>query len=503
MIAPIRIFGFMALKESWNISCTSRRRVRRCARDIVPMSAPFSSTAPSSGRSSPTIRRPSVLLPHPDSPTRPNVSPALTERETSETAWTTPAPRVNSPDLSGYLRLTAERVSSDDSSAPSGAEGRSGARTRRSCADASAVSPSAAGTGWKQACVWPSPAGPGETARTCGTGLLPEEQRGAKGHPSARPIRAGGRPGNRAEPPGAVLVEPRHRRQQRLRVAVPGVREHLVRRRGLHGLARVHHDDPVRMPGHDSHVVRHEQETHPQSAVGDRPGAPGSATGWSRPGRSWARRRSAASARTQARSRSWRAASCHRTAGGDIRRGRSAGAGHADERQHLLCTLQRLSPGSPAMQPHRLPDLTADGHRGVEAGHRILEDHPDLTPPDLPHLGLGQRHQVAALETNRAMVAIRAPGGSSRTIDIAVMVLPHPDSPTSASVSPASMLRETPLTARTTPCRVAICVRRSSSCSNGEPLVEGISMHRTPLTLSWPRPRAGRATRRRSRSATS
>ncbi len=40
--------------------------------------------------SSPTMRRPIVVLPHPDSPTSPNVSPSRRVKETSETAWTLP-----------------------------------------------------------------------------------------------------------------------------------------------------------------------------------------------------------------------------------------------------------------------------------------------------------------------------------------------------------------------------------------------------------------------------
>jgi hypothetical protein len=55
------------------------------------------------------------------------------------------------------------------------------------------------------------------------------------------------------------------------------------------------------------------------------------------------------------------------------------------------------------------------------------------------------------------------PGGQaiSRRIDIAVTLLPQPDSPTTASVSPASTWIDTPSTARVMPSRVKNQVRRS------------------------------------------
>ena len=59
------------------------------------------------------------------------------------------------------------------------------------------------------------------------------------------------------------------------------------------------------------------------------------------------------------------------------------------------------------------------------------------------------------------------PGGSaiSRRIDIEVTDLPQPDSPTIATVSPASMWNDTPSTARTMPSGVAKWVCRFSTSS--------------------------------------
>src|SRR5690606_25515542 len=49
----------------------------------------------------------------------------------------------------------------------------------------------------------------------------------------------------------------------------------------------------------------------------------------------------------------------------------------------------------------------------------------------------------------------------------AVTLLPEPDSPTIARVSPASTENDTPLTARAMPSRVRNSTRRSSTSSNG------------------------------------
>src|SRR5688572_28292406 len=61
------------------------------------------------------------------------------------------------------------------------------------------------------------------------------------------------------------------------------------------------------------------------------------------------------------------------------------------------------------------------------------------------------------------------PGGDAtrRMMESDVTLLPHPDSPTTASVSPGATEKETPSTARTMPSRVKKCVFRSSISSRG------------------------------------
>src|SRR5947207_15556080 len=67
------------------------------------------------------------------------------------------------------------------------------------------------------------------------------------------------------------------------------------------------------------------------------------------------------------------------------------------------------------------------------------------------------------------------PGGDGmrRRIDSAVTLLPQPDSPTIAKVSPGMTWNETPSTARTMPSRVKNQVLRSATSSNGRPAGAG------------------------------
>ncbi len=73
MIVPTRILGSSDDCGSWNMSCRSRRLRRRSAPRSFETSSPLSVMAPALGFSSATISLPIVVLPHPDSPTRPNV----------------------------------------------------------------------------------------------------------------------------------------------------------------------------------------------------------------------------------------------------------------------------------------------------------------------------------------------------------------------------------------------------------------------------------------------
>src|ERR1035437_3379528 len=77
------------------------------------MSRPAKRISPEVGFSNPTSRRPIVVLPQPDSPTRPKVSPFAIEKDTSETALTLPirrcriAPAVTGNSLTRWRSSTS------------------------------------------------------------------------------------------------------------------------------------------------------------------------------------------------------------------------------------------------------------------------------------------------------------------------------------------------------------------------------------------------------------
>ncbi len=50
------------------------------------------------------------------------------------------------------------------------------------------------------------------------------------------------------------------------------------------------------------------------------------------------------------------------------------------------------------MRAHRLGDLVADGEHGVQAGHRLLEDHRDAVAADVAHLRRREVQQVPAVK---------------------------------------------------------------------------------------------------------
>jgi hypothetical protein len=113
----------------------------------------------------------------------------------------------------------------------------------------------------------------------------------------------------------------------------------------------------------------------------------------------------------------------------------------ADAREQPLHPLLALDARHAGEVPERLGDDLAGGHSRVERRVRILEDDLQVLAP-LAHLLARERGDLLALELHRAEV-----GSISRTTDFAVVVLPQPDSPTSASVSPRSTVKETSSTA--------------------------------------------------------
>src|SRR5260221_13280805 len=201
MIAPTRILGSSEEYGSWSISCRFWGSLRRSPPLRAEMSRPANRTLPEFGRSSATIILPIVVFPQPDSPTRPNVSPAFTVNDTSETACTAPALRCKiAPALTGYSLTTLRTSSSTEpGSTWSGPVAASGAGRRLDTVTAvlvplPSVAPIGPSTGCQHAnrCSPVSPVSGGSSDRHLSVARL---HLAADRHPAGGLARSGGRPG--------------------------------------------------------------------------------------------------------------------------------------------------------------------------------------------------------------------------------------------------------------------------------------------------------------------
>src|SRR6266550_5722620 len=87
-MSPTVIRGSSDANGSWKIICIFRRTRRSAAPRSLVISCPSKLIVPPVTGSKPVTSRASVDLPHPDSPTRPRVSPRLISRSTPSTART-------------------------------------------------------------------------------------------------------------------------------------------------------------------------------------------------------------------------------------------------------------------------------------------------------------------------------------------------------------------------------------------------------------------------------
>src|SRR5262245_50777177 len=107
MMLPTVIRGFSEENGSWNTIWTWRRYAFSCSRSRLLIDRPSKTMSPDVGSSSFMIIRPVVVLPQPDSPTRPTVSPLLMSKVMPSTARTAPpAPPPKSPLRTGKCLTT-------------------------------------------------------------------------------------------------------------------------------------------------------------------------------------------------------------------------------------------------------------------------------------------------------------------------------------------------------------------------------------------------------------
>ena len=75
-----------------------------------------------------------------------------------------------------------------------------------------------------------------------------------------------------------------------------------------------------------------------------------------------------------------------------------AGVGNADLVEQYCGSFERLLASDVEMKPEALSDLLPDRVHGVQRRHRILEDHPDLSPSNCAQLAAGHSGERSAIE---------------------------------------------------------------------------------------------------------
>ncbi len=113
-MSPTDMRGLKDPNGSWNTICMSRRNGRIALKRRPWISLPRNTIGPSDEISR-SRARPSVVLPEPDSPTTPSVSPLRTDRLTPSTALICPTVERKRPRLTGNqtFRSSADITTGD------------------------------------------------------------------------------------------------------------------------------------------------------------------------------------------------------------------------------------------------------------------------------------------------------------------------------------------------------------------------------------------------------
>ena len=216
-----------------------------------------------------------------------------------------------------------------------------------------------------------------------------------------RPSEVGWKARDRVERLCLVLVGLGNRGQQRLGIGVAHVAEQRQGAGALDLASGVHHDHAVGPAGDHSHVVRDQDDPHPELALELVEQAED--LGLDRDverGRGLVRDQQLRLAGERHRDHDALAKSPRQLMG--VIAHAFARPGHADHVERLGRARHRRRLGDVAMDADRLGDLATDGHRRVERGHRVLEDHADVVAADLADLLLADRNEVAAVQSDLA-----------------------------------------------------------------------------------------------------
>src|SRR5262245_3307395 len=368
MMSRTRMRGLSELKGSWKTTCTARRYAMSSAPASPAMSRPSYRIEPSVGVSCSKISFEVVVLPQPDSPMRPSVSPGPIAKSTPSTAFTAEVSRPNSPRRTGkcFFSPRTSRTGGAMFQKPAAGDGVTEPEVRRLRGGATLHRLTAAGMegtpGWQ-----------------------------------AREVRR--LPGNRVE--RLLAAELRHRAQQRARVRVLRVVEQLLHRRLLDDLASIHHRDAIAHLGDDAEVVRHEDQRHAGLALDvleqievlrlDRHVEVGGGL----IGDDQAR-----AAGERDRSDDTLAHAAAHLVG--IVAHPLLGRWDPDSLQQVLHARPQRPAPKLLMEERGLGDLPKDREERVQRCHRILEDHGDPPPAHAAQLALTLARQLFALEAHAA-----------------------------------------------------------------------------------------------------
>src|SRR5215469_9298035 len=240
--------GLSEPKGSWKIIWMSRRSSFSSAPDIGTRSTTLPSrvrysTCPAVGSCARRIERETVVLPQPDSPTSPSVSPSPTVKLTSSTARTCPTTRRKNPlEIGKYFRSSLTSSSGGTFSAGRLVIPVQPRRDTRSSSPAAELQPVAVS---------------GPPRAPLGYHFVAARMERASRRAIER-MRQGARDyGQRG---ARLAIEARDRTQQRLGVGMLGRMKDVVYRTFFHDAAEIHHHNIVRHLCNDPEIMGDEDD---------------------------------------------------------------------------------------------------------------------------------------------------------------------------------------------------------------------------------------------------
>ena len=417
-----RMRGSSEASGSWNTICIARRYGCSARASSRSRSTPSNHSFPACGSTRRSSERPIVDLPQPDSPTSASVRPAGTSRSTPSTARTQPTARWNRPLRIGNQTRSPSARSSGDASLTVAAPAPPRGSARRAPAPTT-LSPGASeaqrGSTLGQRVEKRQPAG-----RSCGVGTTPAIS--ARRSPR-RPQRG-------------------HGAQQPARVGMARAAEHLLAAAFLDETPGVHHGDAIRELVHHAEIVRDQQDRGAELALEvahqledlrlDRDVERGGRLVGDQQLRPQRQRHRDHHALLEAR----------RRARADRRRSGRPGPGCRTCSNSSTVRRRACARESALVQPDRLDHLRADRQHGIEARHRLLEDHRRFAAAHAAQLRDRQREHVAPGDADAARTrcarasargaAARAPSPTCRSPTRRPARAPRPARPRSSRRRP-------------------------------------------------------------------